>query len=69
MGKKITVSGEVRLRVSYQVELNMSEQEFDALSEREQNEHLENAIDWLEAGRNAEVDEFDVDDVIEIEEK
>ena len=59
----ITVKGMARLRVPYSVKLNMTEEEFDSLSERKQNQLLEDAIDWKDACRNAETDDIEVDDV------
>ena len=61
----ITVTGQARLKVPYTVQLDMTTEEFDALSERKQNELLDDSIDWKDACRNAELDDIDVDDVQE----
>ena len=59
----IKVSGEVALKVRYAVKLNMTEEEFDALSERKQNELIDGAINWHDELRNAETDEIEVWDI------
>jgi hypothetical protein len=59
----IKVIGSIKLRGNYEVELDMTEAEFDALSEREQNEEIEDAIDWRNFLDNCDTDEIDVDDV------
>jgi hypothetical protein len=60
---KIKVSGSLRLRGNFEVELHLTEEEFDALSEREQNEEIEGVIDWRNWTGNAELYDLDVDDV------
>jgi hypothetical protein len=62
----IRVTGTAKLRVNYEVQLDMTEDEFDAMSERSQNELLDNMIDWKEACRSAELDDLDVDDLVEV---
>lgn len=64
----IKVSGQATLKVPYTVTLNMTEEEFDRLTESKQNELLDNAIDWMDATRSADVDEIDVWDLDEVEE-
>jgi hypothetical protein len=59
----IKVSGSLKLRGFYQVELDMTEEEFDALPAYKQNHEIENAIDWDEWTRNSELDDIDVDDI------
>lgn len=61
----IKVSGEVTLKVRYAINLDMSEAEFESLSEKKQNELIDEAIDWQDATRSAEVDEIDVWDIEE----
>ena len=63
----ITVSGTATLRVDFSVEVKMTEDQWDALGESKQNELLDSAIDWYDAYKGAEVDEFEVDDLVEIE--
>lgn len=67
MSKRIVVEGSALLRVQYSVVLNMSEEEWDALSDSKANSMIEHHVDWLEAGRNAQVWDIDIDDVIEKE--
>lgn len=63
----IKVSGEVTLKVRYTIELkNMTAEQFDALSERQQNALIDETIDWSNELRNAETDEIEVWDVDEI---
>lgn len=59
----IKVSGSLKLRGFYEVELDMTEEEFDALSAHEQNIAIEEMIDWRNWLDNAELDDVDVDDV------
>jgi hypothetical protein len=61
----ITVSGTATLKVNYSVDLDMTEEQWDALSEKKQNEILDSTIDWMDECRSAEVDEIEVDDVTE----
>ena len=63
----IKVSGSARLYVNYEVELNMTEEQFDALSYRKKEELIDSNIDWHTALRNADVTDIDVDDLEEIE--
>ena len=59
----IKVNGEARLVVKYEVEINMTEEEFENLSQRQQDAILEELIDWREECKNAEVDEIEVWDI------
>lgn len=59
---KLKVQGTATLRVNYAVEVQYTEAQWEALSEKKQNEILDAAIDWAEACRNADVDDIDVDD-------
>jgi hypothetical protein len=64
----IKVTGTLRLRGNYTVELDMTEEEFDNLSEREQNEEIESSIDWRNWVEIADLYDLDVDEVEETEE-
>jgi len=64
----IKVSGQAKLSASYEVELDMSEEAFDALSEKAQQELLENSIDWRDVLESSETDEIDVWELYEVEE-
>jgi hypothetical protein len=59
----IKVTGSVTLQIRYKVELDMTEEQFDSLSARKQNELIEEQIDWYEACRGGEVHDVDVYDV------
>jgi len=59
--------GTANLRFNYEVQLNMTEVEFDSLTELKQNEVIESAIDWFDVCCSAEVDEIEVDDLEEVE--
>jgi hypothetical protein len=61
----IKVSGEAMLRVPYEVELDMTESEFNGLSDDEANDVLEGSIDWKNACRSAETDNIDIWDIEE----
>jgi formylmethanofuran dehydrogenase subunit E len=67
--KMIKVTGVVTLRGDYIVELDMTEEEFDSLSKRQQDEEIESAIDWRNLVENSETDDIDVYDLEEIEEE
>ena len=59
----IKVTGTVTLQVPYEVFFNITEEEFDSLSERGQDELIESSIDWHNAVRNARTSEIEVDNV------
>jgi hypothetical protein len=59
----ITVKGEITLRGNYEVKLNMTEDEFDNLSEQEQHDLIEGGIEWKEWLDNSDTDDIDVDEV------
>lgn len=63
----IEVTGRATLKVPYKVRLNITEEQFDAMSERQQNELLDSTIDWHSTMSSAEADDFDVDDVETVE--
>ena len=65
----IRVNGSAKLKTDFTVDLNITEEEFDAVSSRQQDLLIENSVDWQEAMRQAEVDDIDVDDLEEIEKK
>ncbi len=60
MTEKTNVYGQAILKVDFDVNLPISEEEFEQLSERQQDELIDSHINWHDATRNAEVDEFDV---------
>ena len=59
----IKVSGVVTLRLGFEVELDMTEVEFNALSQTEQNLVIEEAIDWHSELPNSDIDEIEVHDI------
>lgn len=65
----IKVSGTYKMAGTYEVRLNMTEKQFDALGYQAQRDLLDSHIDWLEANRSAELDDIDVDDLEEVEEE
>lgn len=65
--KKLVVRGEAFLRCRYEVELDMSEHQFEALSEKAIDELLDSKINWHDTLRNAEVSEFDIDEYEEVD--
>ncbi|MCC3381934.1 hypothetical protein ACFQ5D_18055 [Paenibacillus farraposensis] len=62
----IKISGRATVLVDYEVELDLTEDEFYELTEKKQNELLESAIDWWDALRNGQTDEIEVDDIEEV---
>lgn len=56
----IKVDGYVTLGTKYAVRLDMTEEEFDALSPTEQNQLIDESINWHETIRSAGVEELDV---------
>jgi len=61
----IKVSGTMKMRINFSVDLDMTTYEFDSISDRKQKYLLDTHIDWFDACRNGEVDDFEIDDVIE----
>lgn len=59
----IKVIGTLTMRGDYVVHLDMTEEDFDALSEQEQNDEINDAVDWRNWIENAEIHDIDVDDV------
>lgn len=59
---KLKVQGTATLRVNYAVEVQYTEAQWEVLSEKKQNEILDAAIDWAEACRNADVDDYQEDE-------
>lgn len=64
----IEVNGTAKIRVDFSVEVDMTVEEWDALSQKKQDEYIENHADWMDACRSGEVDDIEVDDVIEVNE-
>ncbi|KZE65027.1 hypothetical protein AV545_03655 [Paenibacillus jamilae] len=62
----IRISGTATVRVNYEVELELTEDEFYELAEKKQNELIESAIDWWDALLNEQTDEIEVDDIEEV---
>ena len=56
----VKISGQATLSVPFLVKLDMTSEEFEALSESKQNEILEESIDWMSTMRNAETEDIDV---------
>lgn len=56
----IRVSGRAELTVPFNIVLNMSGAQFEALSDSRANDLIEETIDWLGATRNAEVSDIDI---------
>ena len=56
----IRVSGRAELKVPFNILLNMSEAQFESLSDSRANELIEETIDWLGATRSAEVSDIDI---------
>jgi hypothetical protein len=59
----IKVKGSLTLWGSYEVTLDMTEEEFDALSERDQKVEINDAVDWREFLDNSDIGDIDVDDI------
>jgi hypothetical protein len=64
----IEVNGTAKILVDYSIEVEMTVEEWDALSQKKQDEYIENHVDWMDACRSGEVDDIDVDDVIIVNE-
>lgn len=65
----IKVRGRARLDVQYEVVLNMTEKQFLALDEQTRFHSLDAAINWHTIMGDANVDEIEVNDYIEVEEE
>jgi hypothetical protein len=59
----IKVKGSITMRGNYEVELDMEEEEFDNLSEQDQNDEISDAIDWSNWLDNADINDVDIDDI------
>lgn len=57
----IRISGTASVDVDWEIELDMTEEEFDNLSEGLQNELIDSNVDWLDACRNGSIDNIEVD--------
>lgn len=67
MAKKIRLIGEATLKVPFDITVGMSEEQFDALPGRKQNDLVDNTVDWASAMSQATFDDADIDEVYEIE--
>jgi hypothetical protein len=59
----IKVKGSITMSGNYEVELDMEEEEFDNLSEQDQNDEISDAIDWSNWLDNADIHDVDIDEV------
>lgn len=59
----IEVNGTAKVRVDYSVNVDMTVDDWDALSDNEQNKIIEGQVDWMDACRSGEVDDIEVDEV------
>ncbi|WP_040981037.1 hypothetical protein [Oceanobacillus jeddahense] len=69
MSNKINVYGEAVLTVRFDVDLPLSEDEFESLSQKEQDQLIDTKIDWVEATKSAEIDNFDIYEFRKVDEK
>lgn len=68
----IKITGTIQLRGDYEIVLNMTEEEFDKLSSRQQEYEIADAVDWrnwLDISDVTDVDVWDIDEVKEEEEE
>lgn len=65
----IQVRGKARLEVGFVVELRMTQAQFEALDEQTRHHALDAAINWHNIMGDADVDEIEVHDYIEVEEE
>jgi hypothetical protein len=63
----IKVTGTARLSVDYEVELDMSVEEWEMMNLARQDELIDGYVNWMEVCRNARTDDIDVDDVVVID--
>ncbi|MBO1909723.1 hypothetical protein [Sporosarcina sp. 6E9] len=56
----INVYGNAVLKARFSVELDMTEEEFEALTEHQKDNLVDSKIDWHNAMQGAEVDEMDI---------
>lgn len=68
MTVKTNVYGQVVLKVDFNIDLPISEEEFGNMNEQEQDDLIDSHIDWSDAMRSAEVDEVDVYEYRKVEE-
>lgn len=65
--KRTRVVGQAILKVDFTVDLPIREEEFEDLSRKKQDELLTSTINWSEVMNSSEVDEFDIDEYMEVE--
>jgi hypothetical protein len=59
----IKIKGEIRLRANFEVELEMTEEEFDALPRWQQEDVISGEIDWKNWLDNSDVVDLDIDEI------
>lgn len=62
----IRVSGQAKVTVEYAVELDVTMEEFDALSQRKQDELIVNHTNWAKANYSEKVEIDDHLDVVKV---
>lgn len=63
----IKVTGTVWLTVEFEAEIDMTEEEFNAMTEHDRAALLENASKWRDAVESAEVDEFEINEIDDVQ--
>lgn len=58
---KLKVSGSFKLTSNFEINLDMTSEEFEALNQREQDELMENHINWYKVLRSVDFIEFSDD--------
>jgi hypothetical protein len=59
----IKVKGEIRLRANFEVELDMTEEEFNNLKHWQQEDVISGEIDWKNWLDSSEVSDLDIDEI------
>lgn len=62
----IRVSGQAKVTVDYSVDLDMTMEDFDALSQGKQDQLIVNHTDWSKASYSSEVEIDDHVDVVKV---
>lgn len=65
----IKVKGVIYMRNDFEVELDMTEEEFDRLRRHDQDEEIASAVDWRSWMEGADIHDLDVWEVDEVEEE
>lgn len=59
----MVIKGEITLTAKYEVELEITEENFNRMSEEEQKEYIENEINWDDFLQDANTDNVEIEEI------